>query len=61
MVEAGYEDDDFKDKYVFRRITVHPLVGKATMWTNLKEVGGTDIGANPTCGDTSPAEWEKVF
>jgi prepilin-type N-terminal cleavage/methylation domain-containing protein len=61
LVEAGDDRDDFEDRYEFRRITVDPVVGKAKMWTNLKEVGGMAITANPTCEDQAPAEWEKVF
>jgi prepilin-type N-terminal cleavage/methylation domain-containing protein len=67
-VEAGDDGDDFKDRYVFRRISVDPLVGKAKMWKNLKEVGSPPmaITANPDCDSQLPetdtaVEWEKVF
>jgi prepilin-type N-terminal cleavage/methylation domain-containing protein len=64
LVEAGDDRDDFEDRYEFRRITVDPVVGKATMWTAVKPLAVEET--NPDCGsqlaeDDPAAEWEKVF
>jgi prepilin-type N-terminal cleavage/methylation domain-containing protein len=64
LVLAGDEDDDFEDRYEFRRVTVDPVVGKATMWMAVKPLAAADT--NPDCDsqldeDDPAAEWEKVF
>jgi hypothetical protein len=59
-VQSGDDSDDFHDRFDFRRITVDPIVGRAKMWRELKEVGGTPIINAPTCEDQTATEWQEV-
>jgi prepilin-type N-terminal cleavage/methylation domain-containing protein len=58
--EPGDEGDDWDARYTYRRVAVNPIVGKATLWRNLKSADGVTEADVNACSSDDTA-WEKTF
>ena len=58
--EPGDSDDDWDARYAYRRISVNPIVGKVTLWRNLKSADGVTEANVDACA-SDDAAWEKTF